>query len=85
MNKLADAYLDTLYAEGFEPPAPPLTDPADAILDLDIRCTQLEEQVAKLNEMMRTQLTINTRLIRQMQDQSTPAPQSAIILPDRFN
>lgn len=83
MNKLVDAYMDTFRdtcgVYGDEPVL--LDDPGDAILDLDVRLATLEAQVA--------QIAVNTltmaQHIRDLRAQSTAPPQSAIILPDRYN
>ncbi len=82
MNKLVDRYIDILHEEGFDTePAPPLVDHGDAILDLDARLTQLEQQVQ--------QIALNTlamaQHIRDLRRQSTAPPKPAILLPDRFN
>ena len=93
MNKLADQYLETLYAEGLQrsEPIPPIDDPDNAILDLDVRVTQLEATVERLIDQLHQQTlnTLNTlRRVGELTAQvaaSTDAPPSAIILPDRFN
>ena len=93
MNKLADQYLETLYAEGLQrsEPIPPIDDPDNAILDLDVRVTQLEATVETLIDQLRQQ-TLNTlnalRRVGELTAQvaaSTAPSASAIILPDRFN
>ena len=89
MNKLADQYLETLYAEGLQRSEPyhPLDDPADAILDLDVRVASLEAQVETLIGQMSTLALNGLKMAERLRDAaaSTAPPASAIILPDRFN
>lgn len=90
MNKIADAYLEQLYAEGFErlAPEPIIEDPGNAILDLDARVSGLEAGMERLTEQMLNLAQNNLALIRhvaELEARVTAAPASAIILPDRFN
>ena len=70
MNKLADAYLETLYAEGLgrSEPLPPIDDPANAILDLDVRVTQLEATVEESTRQVRWQAENMLRLFERVRE-----------------
>lgn len=77
MNKLVDAYMDTLPTL-FEGPDP-----------LELEIDVLRGRVAMLEDQVRQQavniLTLAERVKVLFDEQSTSLPQSAIILPDRFN
>lgn len=79
MNKLVEAYYETL---GDAPPV--YTDPKDAILDLDARCTMLEEQLAILQEQVRQQAVNMLSMAQRLHDFTAPR-KSSIVMPDAFN
>lgn len=88
MNKLVDQYLDTHDLEPL-PVYHPLDDPLDAVIDLDARVTQLEDNLRRMALNNLTILQRMTTLAHDLKaltsDQSTSQQQSAIIMPDRFN
>lgn len=84
MNKLVDAYMDTMHTDGFVGP-----DPLE--LEIDVlrgRIAMLEDGLQLLKEQV-VQMSVNAltmaKVVKELREQSTNPQQSAIILPDRFN
>lgn len=80
MNKLVDAYMDTL------PDFTPVLDPEHAILDLDARLTMAEEQIVAIRNRLamveenQRQMAINmVTMLERLKALSTPPAKPAII------